>query len=397
VGYCAALRRPVPPIGFEDRQPTTELDRRTRHPFRALALAAGLLASGCGSAPAAVTVPAPPAGAPPLAVGVVANTLNAGRAMGAQQQAVRKLGARWIREELGWAEVERRPGAHRWQRFDRLLASAVTHRLHVLPVLLGTPRWAGPSPLGLPDDPAAFGAFAGRAAARYGPGGSFWRAHPRLDDRLAPRWFELWNEPYMPYFSKTGIDPARYARMVVAATSAGRAANPRTRWLMAADLTYLDASGQRRPWLDALYADQPNLSRYFDGVAVHPYSFYPPGTAAGIAAAFRFDRIDPIARALARHGAKDTPLWITEVGWSTCDLRPDCVSEHDEAQRLADAFTLVRSRYARLVRAIFVYHLRDFPGGAGNDREAHYGLLRANGTRKPAWAVLRMEALAAAR
>ena len=44
------------------------------------------------------------------------------------------------------------------------------------------------------------------------------------------------------------------------------------------------------------------------------------------------------------------------------------------------------------MRAVFVYHLHDFPGRARSDREAHYGLLRTNGSRKPAWSVLRREA-----
>jgi hypothetical protein len=362
------------------------------------AVCVGAALAGCASNAGSVTAPLPPRGAPPLRAGLVVNALDAGRRRGAELAHARALGVRWIREELRWNQVETRPGHFRWQRFDALLADAAARGLHVLPLLIGTPWWAGSGMLALPQDPAAFGAFAAQTAARYGPGGAFWRARPRLDARLAPVWFELWNEPYMPSFSTGGIDPARYAQMVGAATTAGHAANPRTRWLMAADLEYRDAAGQQRNWLAAIAAADPGLLARVDGVAVHPYSFDAPGTKSSVALAFRFDRIDAIAGELSRYGAAKVPLWITEIGWSTCASRPDCTSEHDQAQRIADVFTRVRRRpLASRVQAVFVYDLRDFAGRAAGDREGHFGLLRDNGSRKPAWSVVRREAVLALR
>lgn len=357
----------------------------------ALLIACATLA-GCADDASSVTVPAPPRGAPPLRAGLVINALGAGsdRRRRVELGRARALGVRWIREELSWSAIERTPGRYRWERFDALMTAAARARLHVLPLLLGTPRWAGPGHFALPLDPIRFGTFAARAAARYGPGGAFWRARPRLDPRLAPQWFEIWNEPYFRFFSTTGVDPVRYAAMVRAATVSGRAANPATRWLMAADLTYLDESGRRREWLPALAAADPGLMRVIDGVAVHPYVFGTPGADDGIPLPFRFERVGAIARELTRLGAGPVPLWITEIGWSTCSTRPDCGSEHDQAQRIAEVFARVRRRpLSDRVRAVFFYHLHDFPGRAEGDREAHFGLLRTNGSRKPAWHVVR--------
>ena len=318
--------------------------------------------------------------------------------MGAEQNKVDSLGVRWIREQLDWSTAEPQPGVFTWSEFDGLLQSAAIHRLRVLPVLLGTPGWAGPEPLGLPNDPKAFAAFAAAVAARYGPGGSFWRAHRQLDSALAPRWFELWNEPYTVAYSRGGVDPARYAAMVLDAARAGRAINPRTRWLMAADLEYQNSAGKRLDWLAALYAAEPKLNTGFDGVAVHPYSFYPPSAGSDAAAIdFRFDRVAAIEDELTAHGADGKPMWITELGWSTCDLRPDCTSAHDQGQWLADAFTKIRSTYASFVRAVFVYHLFDFPDHAPSDPAGRFGLLNVDGSRKPAWSVVNAEARLAGR
>ncbi len=359
-----------------------------------LALTWGCLCTnGCASTSSAVVVTPPRAGTPPLIVGVVADTLDAsGSSRALEQRKIRSLGVRWIREDVRWPALEPRPGVFRWNSFDHLMIAAAKHGLHVLPLLLGTPQWAGPAPFDLPNDPAEFGAFAARVAARYGPRGVFWRHHHRLHSDLAPQWFEVWNEPYTLPYSQSGIDPARYAQMVMAAARDGRAANPRTRWLLAADLYYKTATGEG-DWLAALYAAEPNLNRAFDGVAIHPYSFYGPTAGASAAALeYRFDRIGAIARELARHGAGHKPLWITELGWSTCQLRPDCVSAHDQAQRLAAAFAQIRTRYAHLVKALFVYDLRDSSGGTADDREADYGLSRSNLAPKPAWWVIKAEA-----
>ena len=365
----------------------------------ACVLAAALIAcaalAGCAGDAGSVTVPTPPRGAPPLRAGLILNALGAGgdRRRRLELGRARALGIGWIREELSWSSIERSPGRYDWRQFDTLMVAAARARLHVLPLLLGTPWWAGPGRFALPNDPKAFGAFAARAASRYGPGGTFWRAHRRLDGRFAPQWFELWNEPFYRFFSTTGVDPARYAAMVRAATVAGRAANPATHWLMAADLTYLDSSGRRQHWLPALATADPGVLRLVDGLAVHPYVFGTPGADDGIPLPFRFERITAIAREATSLGAGQIPVWITEIGWSTCDKRPDCASDEEQAQRIADVFTRVRRRpLSDRVRAVFIYHLHDFPGRARDDREGWYGLLRTNGSRKPAWSVVRQEA-----
>ncbi|HST43164.1 MAG TPA: beta-galactosidase, partial [Conexibacter sp.] len=359
----------------------------------AAALICALLLSGCEArSPSTPTVAQPPVGAPPLTVGIVPNSFGAGddEAVQAAQEEVRGLGVGWIREEIGWPEVEPRRGEFDWARIDALMERSTRNGLRVLPLLLGTPPWAGPQTLALPDDVDAFAAFAGRVAARYGPDGSFWRARPQLDATFAPQWFELWNEPYYESFARSGVDPARYAALVRAAVTAGRGANPRARWLVAFDLTYERADGERAEWIDPLFAAEPGLAATIDGIALHPYSFFEPSAGPDEAAlAFRVARVGTVLAELAAHGVgDDVPVWFTEIGWSSCSLRPECVSEHEQAQRFADLFQRVWSGWDRRVRAVFAYHLRDFSARDEEDVEAHFGLLRTDGSRKQAAGVV---------
>jgi hypothetical protein len=260
--------------------------------------------------------------------------------------------------------------------------------MRILPLLVSTPRWAGATTITLPARPQGFAAFTGRVAARYGRGGTFWRTHPTLDAALAPATFELWNEPYLDRFSQGGADPARYGRLVAAAATAGRRANPRTRFLLAADLTYRTPDGSDRPWLADVLAAAPAAGRAISGLAVHPYTLEAPSAKpAGTRSGFR--RIDVIRDEATALTGRRLPLWITEVGWSTCTSRPSCVSEPTQARYVADLFRVVGEEPPGVVAAVFLYHQHDLFRGAPDDREAYFGLHRRDWSAKPAASVLR--------
>jgi len=231
-----------------------------------------------------------------------------------------------------------------------------------------------------------------RVVRRYGAGGSFWRAHPELP-RLPATHFELWNEPYLNAFTNNDVDPARYAALVKAATTAGRAANPRARFLMAAETFYTAAPGDDRSWIDALYEAQPDLGRYFDAVAVHPYSSHqsPALYTGGPDTRFQFGRIAEIVGSLTAHGAVGKPLWITEIGWATCPGSDDCISEARQRSHVTTLFDEIRAKHSTYVEAVFYYHLHDFGAGDPDDKEEWFGLLRRDGSRKPAWHALRAQ------
>lgn len=365
---------------------------------RRLALAAALVAA------VAVVVsllrgdePPDPVPRAPLAVGVVANTQDLDdRPRGRFQDRAAAAGAGWLREEILWSEVEPRRGTWRWGRYDRTVADAARRGLRVLALLSSAPPWAADAPNVLPRRDQDFARFAARAARRYGPDGRFWRENPSLP-RLPITVYELWNEPYLVDFSADGVDPQRYAGLALAAARAGREAAPGTRWLVAADLS---DGPDRIDWLGGLYRRAGRLRGAFDGVAVHPYSTQPPSTPSGTRAQdrTRTRRVERIHAELVRRGDGDLPLWLTEIGWSTCAASPDCVDEDQQARYVEELFALVRGPWRSFVAGVFLYRLQDWQADPPpDDVQERFGVLRADGSPKPAHAALRRVAAMAGR
>jgi hypothetical protein len=288
------------------------------------------------------------------------------------------------REDIEWARVEPEPGRFDWRVPDAIFSAAARVGIGVLPILDTPPGWAGPpdDSDAIPTRPAAYARYVAGAAARYGPGGRFWRVHPAWA-HLAPTWFELLNEPYL----HTDPNPVAYARLVARAVPAGRRANPRARFLVAADLTTEGAPPI--PWLEALYSAVPGFARFVDGVAVHPYGLGDPRVLDAANARHEVRRVELVRAGMVANGSGRAPIWITEVGWPTCPLRPTCVSEAQQAANLRATLTLARTRWRPYVRALVIYTLQDFDRQRPSEPVGWFGLLRADGTPKPAWQVLR--------
>jgi polysaccharide biosynthesis protein PslG len=340
--------------------------------------AAGLAA---GRRAARRPAPDPAAARPPaLLLGISASLrFCGGRTQCEEARLARATGVRAVREDLSWAQAEPRPGQYDWAKYDAVVATATEAGLMVLPILDDAPGWAARTPTTVPSAPASYAAFTAAAVARYGPGGAFWRAHRELSPRPIV-WYELWNEPY---YADHNRDPGVYARLVRAAVTAGRAANPAARFLIEGDTTYETLAGNTGDWIAGMYAAVPDLGRYFDALAVHPYggnpAVYTPSDASG-----QPGRIELAHAELVAHGDGAKPLWVTEIGWSTCSGAEGCVSEAQQASYLKEFLRLARTTWSSYVRAVFVYDLRD-SASRPDDREAWFGLLAPDLSPKPAW------------
>jgi polysaccharide biosynthesis protein PslG len=305
-----------------------------------------------------------------------------------------RSGTHWIREAFDWSQIEPRRGRYDFSRYDLLMTVAAQSGVHVLADLLDTPSWAGADWNTIPSDPSAFAEFVAAVVKRYGPHGSFWADHPNFPND-AVRTFEIWNEPYYDNGNDGDYNPGRYARLVKAAGAAGHAADSSADFLLAADNQSQLVSGTWVWWVDALYQAVPDLNRYFDGVAVHPYGTdltnvqYPaPGKAYDGYAQVR--RLESIRQEFVNHSASDKPLWITEVGWPTCTNGGSvrCTTPLGQARDIQTVFGRARSTWKSYVQAVFLYGYQDNNPNTA-DPENDYGLVYHDGSPKPALSVFR--------
>jgi hypothetical protein len=279
--------------------------------------------------PAAKPAPPPPApSAEPRGeqFGVNVNRLFNGRAYSTAQidselSAVAATGATLARSDAMWEEIEPRPpasGVHHYDwAFDDLIAgSLAAHGIQWLPLLDYSAPWAESVPgqdHSPPRSSSDFAAFAAALAARYGAGGSFWRARPDLHAPPATT-FEVWNEPDNPSFWKPTPSAPRYADLYLATRQAIDGVDPSARVIV---------GGLSSPvaFLPALLAARPDLPGHLDGVAVHPYGPTPAAVLARVRAA---------RHALSVLGLRDVPLYVTEFGWT---IRPADALNYAPASR----------------------------------------------------------------
>jgi len=224
-----------------------------------------------------------------------------------QLAALRLTGATVARSDALWEATEPHApvdGRHTYDwSFDDLIAgSLAAHGLTWLPILDYTAPWDQSIPgqdHSPPRSDADYAAYAGAFAARYGPGGTFWRLHPSLPAEPVGA-IEIWNEPDNPEFWVPHPDAAAYAALYLAAREAIDAADPEIRVLV---------GGLTAPaaFLPDMLAAAPQLRGHIDGVAIHPYG-NPP---------LVLDRVRAARAALVALGMATVPLYITEFGWTT--------------------------------------------------------------------------------
>lgn len=352
-----------------------------------------------------------------------------------------------VREDFIWSTIEpSASGAYSWTAYDSVVTDCAYAGVRIFAIACKPPAWAVggnttddawpcvptsaiPTRGGTSDAQADYAAFCAAIAARYGPAGDFWRAHPTLPAYPIIQ-IEVWNEPYVGGSWKqwngsaavtTNSTPTSYAAMFSAAAAAIHAANPYCR-AFASVATSTTNNGipytsYLIPFLEAVTVDP-------DGLSVHPYTHnYYPASADLVygrapydkewARSYRyFGQVDD-ARAICNgFGLPDMPIWVTEIGWPTHLTGTTVVlgasqaeAEARQAARIVDLFEHLRRR-DYILDGLILYAFNnpwapDQPGQAGYDEggpEHFYGLWHTDGaggvydggtcTAKPAVAAL---------
>jgi hypothetical protein len=342
------------------RQPTVQVMRQRLVLIVLLALCA-TATMGANSA-----IAAPLGGVNAAGIGLGATPAKIDSAV----SAARALHAKVLRAEVPWSTLEPRArGSIDPQSLalvDHLVNDASAAGIRVIATVDSSPCWDSSAPAALlractparstqanawpPRDPALYGALVGFLARRYG-------------SKLAA--IEVWNEPDQAnqQYLAGPEKPRHYAAILRTAYPAIKRANPRVR-VLAGSLV-----GSGGVFLRALYA--AGIKGYYDGLAVHFYNL--------VLASLRAIHETQLANGDTK------PLWLDEFGWSSCWPRQriqqeqGCVTAQAQGVNLGNAFrSLARTPW---VAAEVVYKLQ------GSLRE-DFGVLNADGTRKPAWAPL---------
>jgi hypothetical protein len=362
------------------------------------------------SAKMRVVVSAPPinAAAPaPSGAAIGVSAVLRGMDSGELNQTVarlRSVGVEYTREDFAWNRIETSPGNYDWSNYDNMVGGAAKQGLKIIAIADGAPAWATPSPTTPPASGSAlagYNEFVRQAILRYGSNGTFWATHPDIPKVPVTTW-DVWNEPYFKYtWGEQTPDPAAYARMFKTVAVTGRATDPQAKFMLEADSGNGGYSWPQPPYLSAMFDAVPDLASYADYVSIHPYTgndapsdCTPYSQSQGVAndwkaTRFQFCRVKDIRNILDDHGARNTRMWITEVGYTTAPQGSRGVSEAQQAQYVHDVFRLLRQW--RLVDGLTWYCYKTDESNPSDD-EAYYGLVHADGSAKPAWDAFVQEA-----
>lgn len=265
-----------------------------------------------------------------------------------------QAGIGWVRCGAGatalgnWPDTERERGVFTWSGSDGELKTIEEQGLHALPILGYTPGWASSAPDGKnsapPKDLHTYSDFIKAFVARY-------------KGRISC--VEIWNEPDIGFFSGT---TDQYAEMLKAGYCAAKLADPSCKVLFGG------TAGVNLNFTEDVYSF--GGGDFFDIMAVHPYQWGDEFNDEWFRAS-----LQGLRALMNRHGDFHKPIWLTEIGWSTGDPG---ITEDVQARLLVQAMVTALSLKPIGVEKAFWFCVKDW-GGPG------YGLLRDDGTHKPAY------------
>ena len=307
------------------------------------------------------------------------------------------VGAGITRVDVGWSALEQdAKGEYQdyyLDQLDALVNSATAHGVKLLLTFTDSPCWASSAPESLKQGCA--GAWWDRGVQRYPPADP--QDYADALAFLASRYgghvagWEIWNEPNLQYFFNSENRAADYVKLVRAAYPAAKAADPAT-WVVAGSLSEAPVN-----FVEQLFDE--GLAGHYDAFSLHPYcgdkSPLDPLTPEYVKNSF-VSGIRAVRKILVQHGQADMPIWLSEFGWTTSTIRGqqpwmNGVDEDVQAEYVEQALKKVRDW--PWVPVALIYELKDYSANR-DDRNSNYGLLRYDGTPKPAFEAFRRGAAA---
>lgn len=297
-------------------------------------------------------------------------------------------GARHVRVDVGWSTLqpERRGKLNRYYlaKIDRVVREANRRDLSLIFTFTSTPCWASTAPERLKQ--GCSGSWWERDVAIYPPrrAADYADALAFLVRRYRSRvdaW-EVWNEPNLDDFLISDDRAADYARLLRAAYPAAKRAHRGT--------TVLGGSLANADYRFTQALFRHGVHNRFDAWSIHPYTHDHSPLDAGTPRTRHksFVRGIPLVRRVLLRNGDAEPLWLTEIGWSSCTVRnhpepgENCVSETTQARYLALAYALMQ-RWSYV--DVGIWFKLENSGTDPSDRIQNYGLVREDGSPKPAY------------
>ncbi len=316
------------------------------------------------------------------------------------------MGFNWVKWQVPWKWYEPQKGNIQWARMDEVVAAANAKGVHLLFSVVKAPDWARggrTEPEGPPVNYNDYGDFVGALAAHF---------------KGRVRAYEIWNEQNMKREWNTGrsLSAQEYVALLKVAYARVKAADPGAIVVSGAP-TPTGVSDYIEAVDDALYLEQmyqAGLRNYCDAVGVHPSGYNMPPDAdwrtySNPDDSFRgpsdnhhrswsyrgtMERYREIMVAYGDGGKK---LWPTEFGWASIqNVTPSPApgyeygvdnTEAEQAQFLVRAFSLAKGW--GYVGTMFVWNLNFGVTHGPNDEMAAFGILRPDGSARPAYTALR--------
>jgi hypothetical protein len=286
------------------------------------------------------------------------------------------LGTHWVRVFATWPDLEPQRGsfAQNWMASYEQLFKSLPAGTKVIVDVVDTPSWeTGSSDESTPPaNPADYAGFVGQLAERWG-------------SRVAA--YEIWNEEDSPSWWAGGPNPSAYTQLLKATYPVIKAAEPK------ATVVLGGLTGNDFPFLQGVYAAGGKGS--FDAVGVHtdtacdvlsPYEFLREADGQMLPDSFLAYRE---VHAVEVANGDDSPIWMTELSWRTTSAtcpegafagqKPEGVTESQQAEYLSQAYHCLEGN--SYVKVALWFDLED-------EGSVLSGLLRSDGSRKPAFAAM---------
>ena len=309
------------------------------------------------------------------------------------------LGVGWIKQQIDWNSVEYARGLYRWGEIDHVVAQAKARGLKILFSVARAPGFSRSEPVeedGPPNDFTIFHDFMHALSTRY---------------KGSVAAYELWNEPNLRReWRGFDLSAEKFVELIKQGAAGVREGDPGAIIISGAPgTTGIDDKVNAiddRVYLRAMLA--AGVGDLVDAIGAHPYgAANPPDERAADAAHkasgfnhhpsfFFLDTLEDY-HAILSEANVNRPIWITEAGWPSIEHFGSVdttgweyareVTEADQAAYLMRALQLRRDR--AWIGPLIIWNLNIAPLSGPGRPESAYGLLRPDGSRRPAYQQLR--------